>query len=179
MCLGNCFGLSSLSLLPSLLARSTPDKFIAVLMFPGRYRAAGRESRVCSGFVSCLQSSGGGCLSVRRLLCWSQHQERIWHGHHTSWCTYYVCSASCILFYFLNVLSWGSLQNGVMLPGKCWKSNARNVCENPFSFLSYIRKTEMPTTALKSQVVNVSCFDLGHCWKSVCICTHVMRWGVG
>lgn len=59
---GSCFGLNSVSLLPSLLAWKPLDKFIEILIFPGRYQANVRESCICSGPLSHLQSHIGGCL---------------------------------------------------------------------------------------------------------------------
>ena len=100
----------------------------------------------------------------------------LWHRDHTSYCIYYMYSYCIPVFYFLTVLSWAGLQNGVIFPGKCCKSYARHVCINPLIFTNISQKTEMPTIALKSNVVNISCFDLGHWWKKK---IYIMWWGSG
>lgn len=108
-----------------------------------------QHSCLVSGLVV-LDVSG-----VSRLLCWPSAVKEFGQVHRkqTRWCTYRFLPYSCISLYYLTVLSWICLQNGVMLPGKCWKSYARHDCASSLSGTNVSQKTEVPMVALKSKLL--------------------------
>lgn len=73
----------------------------------------------------------------------------LWHrGHHKAT---RVPAAFLCFIYFLTVLSWTHMRNGVTLSGKCCKSHARHICASPLLFTNVSLETEMP------EAVRISC----------------------
>lgn len=88
----------------------------------------------------CLQSHIGACLKPKEvaMLILAHQKKKDFIKCSGTGITPAIASTTCVptvflyfIGFFLTVLSWDNLQEGVTFSGKCWKSYACHICVNP------------------------------------------------